>query len=53
MIVSDFLFFGVEAYALTDDCGRTTMVTPYGEGKFEADGEDALGDLICAFSERV
>jgi hypothetical protein len=51
VVVSDLLFLGVEAYALADDCGWTAMITPYGEGKFEADSEDALGDLVRAFAE--
>lgn len=53
MVVADFLLLGVETYTLADDGGRTAVITPHGEGQFEADGEDALGDFVCAFAEWV
>ena len=53
MVVSYFLLLGVETDALADYGGWGAVVAPYGEGEFEADGQDALGDLVGAFAERV
>lgn len=54
VVVAYFFLFGVEADALADDGGLRAGGAPYGEGHFEADGEDALGgELGCAMAEGV
>jgi len=53
VVIPDFLFLGIEAHALADDGGWAAVRAPYGEGEFEADGENALGELVGALAERV
>lgn len=51
MIISDFLFLGVEADALADDSGFGAGSAPDREGHFEADCEDALTGFACTRAE--
>ena len=53
MVVPDLLLLGVEADALADDGGFCAGGAPDREGHFEADGQDALGDLRGAGAESV
>lgn len=53
VIVSNFLFLGVEAYALPDNRRLRTGGTPDCEGHFEADGEDTLAGLASTISKSM
>lgn len=53
VVVTDFLFLGVEAHALPDNGGFRAGTAPDGKGHLEAHGQDTLVRFAGAVAESV